>query len=1097
VFASYGGDGEASRYVHLLAEHLAKSGVVVWFDDNLVPGDEWPEVLAEKIDTSDAVVVIMTPQAEQSRWVQREILRAERLAKPIVPLLLAGKPFFALADIEYGDVRGGVLPSSSFVARLQSLIETAPTEARSRTGRMAADGFRFGQIVVGNVPHSPPGLLIRVHLLDELAKLRGSSEAVVLAAVNGARGVGKTQLAAQYARRAVAHRWPVVVWLDAETEDTIVAGLAEVAAAAGRTPRPRTIDSARDALMWLATHTGPALIVYDNVVDPDLLIRWTPGMGAVQVLVTTLRASVADLGHLINVDVFTPNEAVQYLNQRAGPDDPAGAQQLAAELGFLPLALAQAAAMIGPGRGRVYPTYPAYLHALRTASSLDRSLPPVPGSNYPYSLAQAIRLSLHQVARADPTGAAIRLLQVLAVLAPTGVPTTLLTHPPTNNVARKRLPWRRAHHPPNDRALTDLDASVAVITDHALALPDVASTTITMHRLTQRVIRDDLTATNCLAKVTAQAATIIEAAIPANTTDRDTWALCAILLPHALAVIDPLSPAMWRMAQYPGAAGDFPTAVAVWVTLTKAYIQAFGPEHPETVNARSNLARWTGQAGDAVAARDQFAALLPIREQTLGPEHPDTLAARSNLAYWTGQAGNAAAARDQFAGLLPIWERVLGPEHPDTLAARNNLARWTGWAGDVVAARDQFAALLPMRERVLGPEHPDTLGARNNLAWWTGWAGDRTAARDHFAAMLPIWERVLGPEHPDTLAPRSNLATWTGWAGNAEAARDQFAAMLPVWERVLGPEHPDTLAARANLASWTGWAEDATAARDQYAALLPIRERVLGSQHPDTLRTQANLAGWTGRAGDAKRARDQFARVLPAMERVFGSQHPQTAATRTNLASWSGEAGDATGARDQLADLLPTMERVLGPEHPDTQITRHELGRWAGRAGDTAVARDHFAALLPIREQVLGPEHPDTLECRANLAYWTGGAGDAAAARDQFAVLLPTMERVLGPHHPYAIIARANLAYWSGWAADAVNARHQFTTLLPIQERVLGPQRPHLLTDRHTLASWAELAGGVAAIRDQFAALLLVMERVLGPKHPDTLTAQAYLISLI
>ena len=49
----------------------------------------------------------------------------------------------------------------------------------------------------------------------------------------------------------------------------------------------------------------------------------------------------------------------------------------------------------------------------------------------------------------------------------------------------------------------------------------------------------------------------------------------------------------------------------------------------------NHLARWTGEAGDAAGARDQYVALLPIRERVQGPEHPDTLAARSNLAYWT------------------------------------------------------------------------------------------------------------------------------------------------------------------------------------------------------------------------------------------------------------------------------------------------------------------------------------------------------------------------------------------------------------------------------------------------------------------------------
>ena len=87
-------------------------------------------------------------------------------------------------------------------------------------------------------------------------------------------------------------------------------------------------------------------------------------------------------------------------------------------------------------------------------------------------------------------------------------------------------------------------------------------------------------------------------------------------------------------------------------------------------------------------------ALLSVGEQTLGPEHPDTLDTRSDLAFWIGEAGDPANARDQFAALLPVIKRVLGPEHPqtltvlaadqlilrpehpDTLITRGNLAYW-------------------------------------------------------------------------------------------------------------------------------------------------------------------------------------------------------------------------------------------------------------------------------------------------------------------------------------------------------------------------------------------------------------------------------------
>jgi hypothetical protein len=91
------------------------------------------------------------------------------------------------------------------------------------------------------------------------------------------------------------------------------------------------------------------------------------------------------------------------------------------------------------------------------------------------------------------------------------------------------------------------------------------------------------------------------------------------------------------------------------------------------------IARYLGFSGSYPAARDLFQLIADARnnDDGYGPEHPGTLVAQSNVAGWTGHAGDAAGARDQYAALLPIRERVLGPGHPDTLAARNELACWT------------------------------------------------------------------------------------------------------------------------------------------------------------------------------------------------------------------------------------------------------------------------------------------------------------------------------------------------------------------------------------------------------------------------------------
>jgi len=350
--------------------------------------------------------------------------------------------------------------------------------------------------------------------------------------------------------------------------------------------------------------------------------------------------------------------------------------------------------------------------------------------------------------------------------------------------------------------------AVAALRRYSLVTP-AGDGAVLVHRLVQAIALAQVSP-DVASQWKQAAAALVEAAIPADTRLPAAWPACAVLLPHARAVLDLTSGGLRRIARYLGHSGNYPAARDLLQLIADAHRDddVYGPEHPDTMTARGNLAYWTGEAGDAAGARDQYAKLLPIRERILGPEHPDTLTTRGNLARWTGEAGDAAGARDQLAALLPFFDRVWGPDHRETLTARGNLAYWTGEAGDAAGARDQYAKLLPIRERVLGPEHPHTLTTRGNLAGWTGRAGDTAGARDQYAALLPIRERVLGPEHPHTLSTRHNLAGWTGRAGDAAGARDQYAALLPIRERVLGPEHPDTLSARANLTYWTGRAED-------------------------------------------------------------------------------------------------------------------------------------------------------------------------------------------------------------------------------------------------------------------------------------------------
>jgi hypothetical protein len=118
VFVSYARRSDRA-YVERLCDHLTKSGVAVWFDAEIVTGDRWYEVIRQQIETCVAFIVVMSPEAETSTWVNREISHAEHVGKPIRPLLLAGRPFFRLSEMQYEDVTGSGMPSIAFVSRLR------------------------------------------------------------------------------------------------------------------------------------------------------------------------------------------------------------------------------------------------------------------------------------------------------------------------------------------------------------------------------------------------------------------------------------------------------------------------------------------------------------------------------------------------------------------------------------------------------------------------------------------------------------------------------------------------------------------------------------------------------------------------------------------------------------------------------------------------------------------------------------------------------------------------------------------------------------------------------------------------------------------
>jgi tetratricopeptide (TPR) repeat protein len=834
-------------------------------------------------------------------------------------------------------------------------------EYQSAAGAMRYPGGRSDQIVT--VPARNVNFTGRDTVLLEIRELLRSSPVAVLPplTIEGKGGVGKTQVALEYAHRFKAD-YDIVWWLNCGQPQYIDSSLADLSTELRRKLDVRLPEEGAEAARRLLDYlSGQAklrwLLVYDNAEEEefDTIQRVLPKGGG-HVLITSREDLLRGDGLNKPLTVFAREESVNHLRRRM-PDIPeAEAHQLAASLRDVPLAVATAGAQLASENM----TVTEYLRLLE-AQPLREGLP---RSDYPETVTKAWHLSLDRLEHRSP--AAYRLLAICSVMAPV-ISLDLVVSDAMVNALQMLDPSV------TERSM--INKLIRPIDQLALIKLDYSAGQMQVHQVVQEVVRQRMSEAELDAARRDVHQILISVRPQKDVDDPTMWAQYRMMWPH-------LTPSRAHRSDKPQVRDllvdrvrylrqrdDLERGRRRAEEIQRAWKDMLAePRSPAAANVlrqqlyrlQFNLAIILRDLGRYQEARDLDEEVLRGQEAQLGADHQHTLQTRSNLAADLRALGEYREALRYDLETYQSWGESsgFGDEYYGMLNAANNLAVSYVLNGNYREALRYDQQTLERRLRMYARGHPRTLNSGSAV-------GRDLLEAGRYQDALRMTQDVLLQSHDvygDDARITLNAYLWLGiaqrCAGQPKDAAANLDRAVDGLGRAFGWESGEALAARLSRALNHLALRRVRDGREAAEEILSAYENRLGPGHPHSLICRLNIGTALCLEADYAAAQGHVQQAVDGLESRLGASHPYTLAAKLVLASVLASLGEPAEAV-QLEELVETSRtRVLGPQHPDTVRCRVNLLLTQAQLGTPGAAADRERAVAELAG-LLGHEHPD------------------------------------------------------------------------------------------------------------------------------------------
>ncbi len=741
AFISYSHDSEEhKKNVHEFSERLRLENFNCWIDQyEIVPVQGWLKWMEQQIKDADFVLTVCNERygkifsgeieegkgvTREATYISQEIYDKFGKNEKFIPITLSDEDREHVPPIlSQGNIYNIYRPEEfqKLVNHLNSFNPTAPSELPKKPKAFTVPYHR-NEYFTG-----------RENLIKQIEDFLKPGEKAALTqpqkqAISGLGGIGKTQIAVEYAYR---HKdsYNSILWINAENEASLAKSVAEIAEAIdlpGKKSQEQEIifSSFKN---WMKRERV-WLLILDNVDDMKFFNEFVPTGFLGSVLITTRRRATGQ-AHELHVEEME-DEGILLLLRRSGvigekeeiekaPEEALNnAKEINKKFDGLPLALEQAGAYIketGINLEKFLELFEAF------GKDFLKEKPET--QDYPQSVAQVFAMSLEKTEKESPEAG--ELIRLCAFFDADSIPEIIFKEGKEHlsqrlkEVAGNEFKWNGLITKASKFSLIKRTQSGESLSNDQKE--NQRGESLRIHRLAQQVFRDGLQDPKSWAEKAIKA---LNGAFP-DAEKFENWYLCRQLFPSVKALTDLTSDndlEIPELGQICNQTGYYLMQIGVYEESRKFLEKAhdinkncYLGEHPELARSLNYFGALESWEGNYEKSESLLKDSLQMRKNIFGKQHKDVARSLNDLARIYDLQCRYKNAKPLAKEAFTMMKNIYGEEHVDISDSLNNLASSYEGLKRYSEAETLYKKALEMRKKLLKEEHPKVATSLHNL----------------------------------------------------------------------------------------------------------------------------------------------------------------------------------------------------------------------------------------------------------------------------------------------------------------------------------------------------------------------------------------------